>query len=443
MDVASSCPLLRLLGAMRAPCAVIAFLGLAVVGCGEADVGTARGTGGTPGTGGNGSGGATSADAASRGGAGGSASGGTVGTGGAAGAPGTGGTTSVSGGRAGGGGAMAAGGATSAGGTGGPAGTGGSTGGTTGTGGTTATGGGPAGRDGGSADATSDGSVAETSGSGGLRTGGAGGGTGGGGGGGTGGPGTRPGGSGGQGTGGSPAKITVWLAGDSTVANGSTPCPVGWGKPFQSLFGADVTVTNSAQGGRSVQTWLFDVSTTMGGNGECVLNSDTYLSAWTTMLGGMKSGDYLFVQFGINDGDRTCNRHVGTALFQTYYGMMAEAAKDRGANPIFVTPVSSIACSGNQAVGTRGAYADATKSAGATYGVPVIDLEQLSVALYTSLGFCPLPGPDTATTFQSGAIGDFFCEDHTHFEAAGAAQIAALIAKALRDQGIGLAGYLK
>jgi lysophospholipase L1-like esterase len=239
------------------------------------------------------------------------------------------------------------------------------------------------------------------------------------------------------------SKIAIWLAGDSTVANGSTPCPVGWGKQFQALFNGNVTVNNSAQGGRSVQTWLYDVSSTMGSDGECKLNSTTYLSAWTTMLSGMKAGDYLFVQFGINDGDSTCPRHVGTALFKKDYGMLAQAAKDRGANPIFVTPVSSISCSGSSAKGSRGTYAQATKEAGTTYAVPVIDLEQLSVALYNTRGFCPLPGPDSAATFASGAIGDFFCEDHTHFEAAGAQQIAGLVAKALKDQNIGLASYLR
>jgi lysophospholipase L1-like esterase len=123
--------------------------------------------------------------------------------------------------------------------------------------------------------------------------------------------------------------------------------------------------------------------------------------------------------------------------------MMAQAAKDRGANPVFVTPVSSISCSGSKAVPTRGTFTTATMQAGTQYSVPVIDLEQLSVALYTSLGFCPLPGPDTAATFESGAVGDFFCEDHTHFEQAGAVQIADLVAKALTDQGIGLAAFLK
>ena len=248
--------------------------------------------------------------------------------------------------------------------------------------------------------------------------------------------------TGGVGGAGAAANITIWIAGDSTVANGSTPCPIGWGAQFMPHFNSKVTVSNRAIGGRSVQTWLYDVSSTLGTDGECVLNSTTPLAAWTAMLSGMKAGDYLFIQFGINDTDSTCPRHVGTALFKSDYGMMAQAAKDRGANPIFVTPVSSIACGGSKATPTRGTFATATMQAGTQYDVPVIDLEQLSVALYTSLGFCPLPGPDTATTFESGAIGDFFCEDHTHFEQAGAIQIADLVAKALSDQGIGLAAYL-
>jgi lysophospholipase L1-like esterase len=60
------------------------------------------------------------------------------------------------------------------------------------------------------------------------------------------------------------------------------------------------------------------------------------------------------------------------------------------------------------------------------------------VALYTSLGFCPNNGD-----YTSGALGAFFCNDHTHFETAGAAKIATLVATALRNQGIALASLLK
>jgi lysophospholipase L1-like esterase len=243
------------------------------------------------------------------------------------------------------------------------------------------------------------------------------------------------------------ADITVWLAGDSTMANGETPCPVGWGKVFKPHFNDHVTVTNSAVGGRSIRTWLYNVEDVMDSSGECVLTTDssgqpTLQDRWTQMLAGMKAGDYLIIQFGINDGDPSCDRHVGLDAFKESLGVMAQAAKQRGATPIFVTPVSAIACSGSTAVGTRGGYVTATVDAGAMNGVPVIDLHALSVALYNSRGFCPIPGGDVSAS-TTGPVGDFFCDDHTHFETAGATTIADLVAQALHDQNIGLASYLK
>ncbi|HEV8548165.1 MAG TPA: hypothetical protein VGQ57_04035, partial [Polyangiaceae bacterium] len=249
------------------------------------------------------------------------------------------------------------------------------------------------------------------------------------------------------GAGGAGGTITVWLAGDSTVANGETPCPVGWGKVFGALFDERVQVTNSAVGGRSVRTWLYNVGTTMDATGECELELDkngdpTVQARWTAMLDGMKPGDYLFIQFGINDGDPSCDRHVGLDAFKQSYGVMAQAAKARGAQPIFVTPTSSISCSGSSARGTRGDYVPATIEAGMDDDVPVIDLHARSVALYTSLGFCPLAGGDVSAS-TTGPVGDFFCDDHTHFDTPGATQIAGLVATALTEQGIGLASYLK
>ena len=236
-------------------------------------------------------------------------------------------------------------------------------------------------------------------------------------------------------------KITVWLAGDSTMQPCSSACPCGWGSQFQPYFNANVTVVNSGSGGRSIQTWLYDpnVTTTMGTDGECVVDPKTYSTRWQAMLDGMKAGDYLFIEFGINDGDSTCNRHVGTALFQSYLEYMAGEAKTRGAQAIFLTSTSAIACSGSTAQANRG-FGPQTKAAGTAASVPVIDLTVLSAAFYTSLGLCPNASDYTSTT---SVVGKFFCDDHTHFEAAGATQIAGVVAKALRDQGIGLAAYLK
>jgi lysophospholipase L1-like esterase len=241
--------------------------------------------------------------------------------------------------------------------------------------------------------------------------------------------------------------ITVWLAGDSTVATGGAACPIGWGRDFASYFDSRVTVQNLAVGGRSVRTWLYDVQSTLGSDGECVLNRNAngtpiLQARWQTMLNGMKQGDYLFIQFGINDGDSACPRHVGSNAFKAEYTMMAQAARARGATPIFITPVSAIRCSGNTAVASRG-FLTETNSVGAANGVPVIDLHARSIALYNSRGFCPIPGGGDVSASTGGAVGAFFCDDHTHFDAGGAVAIGGLVAQALRDQSIPLAQYLK
>lgn len=251
-----------------------------------------------------------------------------------------------------------------------------------------------------------------------------------------------------SGAGGAPTSLgpaTVWLAGDSTVANGNTPCPVGWGKSFDSLFDERITVVNAAAGGRSVRTWLYDVKDTKDGEGECVLGetngSLTLQQRWQDMLRDMKEGDFLLIQFGINDGDPNCPRHVGTEAFRVSYRMMAEAARERGAQPVFLTPVSAIACNGSTAVGSRG-FLDAVKEEGAALSVPVVDLHEKSVALYDELAFCPVAGGDVSASTM-GPVGDFFCDDHTHFDTPGALEIAKLVAHGLTEAGVTLAEYLQ
>ncbi len=239
---------------------------------------------------------------------------------------------------------------------------------------------------------------------------------------------------------------TLWIAGDSTVANGNTPCPVGWGKRIAERFDDAVTVVNSAVGGRSVRTWIYFVGSEMDGSGECVLERDgagepLLQDRWLAMLDGMQAGDTLLIQFGINDGSATCDRHVGLDAFKETYGVLALAAKERDAQPVFITPVSMIKCSGSQAVGSRGAYVDATFEAGSQFDVPVFDLHQASVDLYQELGFCPIPGGDVSEQ-TGGDVGAFFCDDHTHFDDSGAEQIAALVARGLADLNLPVAGHL-
>jgi lysophospholipase L1-like esterase len=246
---------------------------------------------------------------------------------------------------------------------------------------------------------------------------------------------------GGKGSSDGTTPITIWMSGDSTMS-GSGCDGGGWGDQFSQVFNSNVTVQNKSVAGRSIQTWLYEknVSTNVV-NGECALTATTYSDNWNAMLTGMKAGDWLFIEFGINDGDAGCekSRHVGKALFQTYLTTMAKAASDRGAQAVFLTSTSAIACNGSTAQANRG-FGPETKATGAADNVPVIDVTTLSAALYTSAGLCPNSNDYSSTTSK---VGQFFCNDHTHFEAAGALQIAQMVGKALKDQGIGLAAYLK
>ncbi len=266
------------------------------------------------------------------------------------------------------------------------------------------------------------------------------------------------GGSGGLGSSDGTTPITVWLAGDSTVANGSTPCPRGWGMFFDALFNDNVTVANSASGGKSIRSWQYATLTSSSGkygDGECDVEEDAsgnpiLQDRWQQMLDGMSPGDYLLIQFGINDTVPTCDyvnsqgkayygRHVGMERFKEEHGLMAAAAIERGTQPIFITPTSQLACSGSTATRGRDEWPRYVREAGETYQVPVIDLNQLSVDLYNQRGLCPLDGGGLTSTTSPGGL--FFCDDATHFSDQGATQIAEVVVQALRDGAIGLANY--
>jgi lysophospholipase L1-like esterase len=221
-------------------------------------------------------------------------------------------------------------------------------------------------------------------------------------------------------------------------------CPCGYGTQLDPLFNSNVTVVNNAVGGLTIQTWLYKTVSAAMVDGECPVTDSTINSRWTNMLSGanaMKAGDYLIISFGINDGDLNCPKHIGEAKYLGYLNLMAQAAIAKGVEPILMPPVGAIDCGGGSstAVNIRKAYfTTASNDAGAANNVPVIDLGALSVALYNSLGLCP----NSADYTSNSKVGQFFCQDHTHLELAGAKQIAQVIVKALKDQGIGLAAYL-
>ncbi|MBD5444486.1 MAG: hypothetical protein HDR29_02930, partial [Lachnospiraceae bacterium] len=152
--------------------------------------------------------------------------------------------------------------------------------------------------------------------------------------------------------------INIFLAGDSTVKdysaagmynNGSPLNEGSWGEFIQTFFNeSEVKIQNYAQGGRSSRTFI----------------NEGKLKAIEDNIG---EGDYLFIQFGHNDSsDKYPDRYVplgdpvdgkypstpgtpgsdgqypdgGNGTFKWFLEQYIKVAKDKGAIPVLVTPVS-------------------------------------------------------------------------------------------------------
>ncbi|HVV50835.1 MAG TPA: SGNH/GDSL hydrolase family protein, partial [Polyangia bacterium] len=243
--------------------------------------------------------------------------------------------------------------------------------------------------------------------------------------------------------------VTVWIAGDSTVMTYPEPNTdgdsmvslYGWGQEIGQFFSSKVTINNQAIGGRSVAFFMWSVVQDSAGDYQCVDDQGTpefktsngnkvNTSQWSAILNGMKSGDFLLIQFGTNDETHTCPRYVSLPDFETDFGLMADAARAKGATPIFVTPMGHRTFSGSTATNTLLPYANAMKDEATQKMVEVEDLNLESEAYYTSVGNSYL----ASTIFDTGI---------THFTAAGATEMATLIVKEVRKNGGRLAAYLK
>jgi lysophospholipase L1-like esterase len=244
--------------------------------------------------------------------------------------------------------------------------------------------------------------------------------------------------------------VTIWIAGDSTVMTYPEPNTdgdnmvslYGWGQEIGQFFNSKVTINNQAIGGRSVAFFMWSVVTDSTGAYQCVDDQGTpefqmsngnkvNTSRWSAILNGMKAGDFLLIQFGTNDETHTCPRFVSLPDFETDFGLMADAARAKGATPIFVTPMGHRTFSATTPTNTLLPYANAMKDEASKKQVEVEDLNLASEAYYASVG----NGTFLASTIFDGGI--------THFTATGATEMATLIVGEVRKNNGRLAAYLK
>ncbi len=198
----------------------------------------------------------------------------------------------------------------------------------------------------------------------------------------------------------------VWIAGDSTVCDQDGTDYSGWGQHLPQHFKAPVSVANYADSGESSTS---------------VLNSN---KMWGAIKAGWKAGDWVLVQVGHNDKD------VTASTFQSNITAYVTQAKAANVHIILCTPTSRVgyALADEHHSSTGANLPQIIKDVGKSQNVPVIDL--------TTLTWNWLQTVDWKQYFALGT-------DHTHTNPAGAEVIAGLVQKAIVDQQLELAQYVR
>ncbi|SEF56579.1 Lysophospholipase L1 [Bryocella elongata] len=234
-----------------------------------------------------------------------------------------------------------------------------------------------------------------------------------------------------------PALPTIFIVGDSTARNNAD---LGWGDHFAHLFDTSrVNVANRAIAGRSSRTYINE-------------------GHWQKVLDEMKSGDYVLLQMGHNDGGdlggakprgslkgvgdesqdvpQTAGALAGKTETVHTYGWylrkMIDEAKAKGAHPILLTlTVRNIwkpDASGKPRIERDMGYTGYEQQIAAQEQIPLIYWSDLAAYIFESLG------PE-----KTAAL---FPVDHTHTSSEGAEINAKCVAQALRDAHSPLAAYM-
>ncbi|PMC38077.1 rhamnogalacturonan acetylesterase [Bacillus sp. UMB0899] len=217
---------------------------------------------------------------------------------------------------------------------------------------------------------------------------------------------------------------TIYLAGDSTVAN----CPsheapmAGWGQTFHEFFSENVLIINKAMGGRSSNSFIEE------GRLEAILNE-------------IHPNDFLLIQFGHND-----QKSYGTEPYSTFQTSLTEyivGARAKGAVPILITPVHRRRFNEEGKLeNSLGEYPNAMRQLAEKLDVPLIDLWAKTKELYEELGIegskklFTIFKPNEQPNYPNGI------EDNTHFSEHGAKEVGKLVIEEMRELQLPIAGYV-
>ena len=223
-------------------------------------------------------------------------------------------------------------------------------------------------------------------------------------------------------------KIKIFIAGDSTAANKEVKAypETGWGMPFTYFFDSSVSVDNRAKNGRSTKSFISE-------------------GLWKKLIDDVNEGDYVLIQFGHNDeAKEKGDRYSTPEEFKANLVKFISETRNKKANPVLLTPVSrrQFDSVGNVRQ-THAVYSPLVREVAKQYNVPLIDLDELSRALYQKFGpenskllFMQLE-PGENPNYPEGR------NDNTHFNELGARKIAQLVLWGLKDLKLDVANRIR
>ena len=227
-----------------------------------------------------------------------------------------------------------------------------------------------------------------------------------------------------------PDHVTVHLIGDSTMADKPSPevnPERGWGQALPSLFDDRVTVRNHAVNGRSTRSFIAE-------------------HRWQAVLDSLEPGDYVFIQFGHNDekvedSTRFTNPYTG---YRRNLERFVVETRAKGARPVLFTPIVRRHFNEHGVLeDTHGAYPLVVRLVARDLAVPLVDLQLMTEDLV--LGAGPEGSKSLYVWTTEGQFPAFPAakQDDTHLSPAGAAAVARLAARGLRDGKVPLASHLR
>jgi rhamnogalacturonan acetylesterase len=216
---------------------------------------------------------------------------------------------------------------------------------------------------------------------------------------------------------------TLFIIGDSTV-NNSGEGMSGWGNVIGDLFDkTKINVVNRARGGRSSRTFYTE-------------------GLWEQVLGEIKPGDFVLMQFGHNDGGpidkekfRGSIRGTGEETeeitgangkpetihtFGWYMRKFIADAKAKKATAIVFSPVPRNVWKDGKIERAAENYGKWSRETAESQKVLFVDLNEITAQKYEKVG-AEIVGSQYFTT-----------KDHTHTSAAGARINAASVVEGLR-----------